>query len=118
MTDYYYKIMDYEKGDLKTLFHGHEGSRTVPMYEWLKAKVKKVYDGSDKRSYVCGWHVFESFDECKHYLTKFKNRKNKVIARCRVKGDIWAKKHSRSNVLLTEWLYICGISGGKKIEGN
>lgn len=113
---YYYKIMDYEQGQLKTLFHGLNGSRTVPMFKWLQADVKEVFDGSTGTRYMSGWHVFDSHDECKEYLKLFTKVKNKVIARCKVKGKMWPKSHSRSNVQLAEWLYIVGVAkGGKKL---
>lgn len=112
----YYKIMDYEKGNLRTLFHGLDGSKTVPMYKWLHAKVAEVSDGTNGTKYISGWHIFDSYDECKEYLKYFTNIKNKVIARCKAK-KLWDKEHSRSNVQLAEWIYITGISGGKKIHG-
>jgi len=114
MSHYYYKIMDYEDGKLKTLFHGLRGSRTVPMLKWLQADIKKVFDGSNGTRYMSGWHVFDNHDECQEYLKLFTHTKNKVIARCKVKGDIWPKSHSRSNVQLVEWIYIVGISKGRK----
>lgn len=117
MTDYYYKIMDYEKGKLKTLFHGLNGSKTIPMYEWLKAKVAVVHDGTNGTSYMSGWHVFETYNECQEYLKYFKNLKFKVIAKCKAQ-DLWDKKHSKGNVILARWLYVMGISGGKEIESN
>ena len=114
MSDYYYKIMDYEGGNFRTLFHGLNGSKTVPMYEWLQARVAIVSDGTNGTKYKSGWHVFTSFDECQKYLKKFQNLKNKVIAKCNAR-NLWPKEHSRSNVLLAEWINIVGVSGGKKI---
>jgi hypothetical protein len=115
--EYYYKIMDYEEGKLKTLFHGLNGSRTIPMFEWLKARVEVVSDGSGGTKYMSGWHVFEKYDECLKYLKYFKNLKPKVIAKCKAQ-KLWPKKHSKADVLLAEWLYVVNISGGKQIESN
>ena len=111
----FYKIMDYEQGCCRTLYHGLNGSKTVPMFEWLQAKMKIVSDGTRGTKYLSGWHVFTNEDECKQYLKLFTNVENKVIARCKVKGLMWDKEHSRSNVKLVEWIFITGVTGGSKI---
>ena len=110
MTDYYYKIMDYENGQVKTLFHGHNGSKVVPMFEWLQSTKKEVFDGSNGTRYMSGWHVFPYESECEKYIKNFKNIDNKVIAKCIIKGDKWPKSHSRANVILAEWINIVGVS--------
>jgi len=115
--EYYYKIMDYENGKLKTLFHGLNGSKTIPMLEWLEAKVAVVHDGSNGTKYMSGWHVFEKYNECQEYLKYFKNLKPKVIAKCKAQY-LWSKHHSKANVLLAKWLYVVSITGGKEIESN
>ena len=109
--EYYYRIMDYENGNIKTLFHALNGSRTVPMFQWLQAKVAEVSDGKNGTKYTSGWHVYDNHNECMKYLRIFKNIKKKVIVRCKVKGTLRWKVHSKSNVQLAEYIYITGLTG-------
>ena len=104
----YYKIMDYSNKGVKTLFHGNNGSRVIPMKEWVEAsKYKLVTDGSSSTEYMSGWHVFENFDEAKKYLFNcFKNLHNKIIVTCYIFGDIRPNSHSKANIWLAQNLYL------------
>jgi len=104
----YYKIMDYKDGKVKTLFHANDGSKVIPVGEWVEAsKYKPVHDGSKGTEYMSGWHVFESHDEAKEYVFKsFKNVLDKVIVSCYIFGDIRRKEHSRANVWLAQNIFI------------
>jgi hypothetical protein len=106
-----YKIMDFEKGSVKTLFHGLNGSRTVPRFEWLTANVKDgASDGPNTKSYKAGWHVLETKQQAIDYLSKFKNLKNKVIVKVTTEGNRWKKEHSPAKGLwLCERMRIDGI---------
>lgn len=44
-------------GSLGFLFHGHEGSRTVPRGTWLRARARWVRNGRG-RKYRAGFHCF------------------------------------------------------------
>ena len=55
----YYKIIDQIDGKYKTLFHGLNGSKTIPTNQWLKAEEKLVSDGSGNKKYLSGWHLFK-----------------------------------------------------------
>ncbi len=101
----YYKIVDVVDGEIKTLFHGLNGSRTVPANKWLKADKKLVRDGTSNTWYTSGWHVLKSKEECEEYLTKFKNIQYKQILKCKVRGEIRPKEHSPSNVYLADEVY-------------
>jgi len=59
---------------LRFLFHGLEGSRTVPLNRWLKAKKRRVKDGTSKHKYLSGFHVFVDRQAMSRFgkLTKFK----------------------------------------------
>jgi hypothetical protein len=94
-----------EQGNLKTLFHGLNGSRTIPLGKWLTATMKPVKDGSSKTTYLSGWHIVPSKEECLEYLKYFKNIENKVVVKCRAK-TIRPKKHSRHNVFLSKYIII------------
>lgn len=110
----YYKIMDEKNGVLHTLFHGIDGSKAVPLNQWLKAEKKMSIDGSGGTEYLTGWHIIPSYDECVEYLNNFKNRENKVIAVCSARGDLRQKEHSRSNVLLADEIMILEVINGQK----
>jgi len=89
-----YKIMDFDKGSVKTLFHGIEGSRTVPRFEWLKADVKQGRDGSDSKWYTTGWHILETLEQAQTYLQRFKGKESKCIVMLETRGPTWKKEHS------------------------
>ena len=98
-----YKIVEKEKnGDIKTLFHGLNGSKIMPMNEWITADMKEVYDGSDGTRYISGFHVLFSLEKTKKYLSKFKTRLDKLaIVKCEVE-NLRPKEHSREDVWLAE----------------
>lgn len=100
---YMYKILDKDKeGNLKTLFHGVDGTKKVPLNVWLKAKVKDVMDGTNGTVYRSGFHVLNNYENCEEYLKNFTNIENKVIVKCEV-GELWKKEHSRNDgVYLTD----------------
>ena len=102
----WYKIVEVDKdGNIKSLFHGTDGSRILKKNRWMTADVKTVRDGTNNSYYESGWHVIPSYRECKKYLEHFKILHNKKIAKCKVKV-IWPKTHSRSNVWLSKKLII------------
>ena len=106
MTIKFYKIIDIgDKGELKTLFHGLNGSRVLPMGEWLESETKLVKDGTSKTEYLSGWHITKTFKEAIDYLEAFKNLDRKAIVECYA-DEIRPKKHSRSNIFLSKWLKI------------
>ena len=107
---YWYKIVDKDpKGNFKALFHGVGGSRDLPVGEWVRSEQKIVRDGSSGTEYLSGWHVMYDLDGCKSYLSKFTDKtKKRVIVEVDVKGKIWSKEHSPSDVYLCEWIRIIG----------
>jgi hypothetical protein len=97
-----FKIMDFEDGHLKTLFHGVNGSRIVKQWAPIHAMIKEgVKDGTSTSGYTSGWHVLETKEQAVAYLHKFKNLDKKVIVKCRATGSIWKKVHSPAEGL---WL--------------
>ena len=93
--------MDFDKGEVKTLFHGLHGSKTVPRFEWLDAVIKEdAYDGGGEggfttsKKYRSGWHVLETREQALSYLSKFKNLDSKVIVKVTTEGERWKKEHS------------------------
>ena len=102
--DVWYKIVDEINGELKTLFHGMQGSRKLPYEQWLIADIKEVSDGKGT-VYISGFHIMPTFKETEDYLTRFKNIKPKRIVQCIVKS-VRPKIHSRHRVYLSEMIYI------------
>jgi hypothetical protein len=98
-----YKIVELDKGKLKSLFHGTNGTRIMEAHTWLEAQVREeVKDGTSKTTYRSGWHTLPTLGECKDYLSRFTKRLDKlVIVEVEIDGDIWEKEHSPSNVLLS-----------------
>lgn len=101
---YWYKIIDFQNGNAKTLFHGLEGSKTIPIKKWLKAEKKMVKDGIGSE-YMSGWHIIPSPELCREYLKKFKNTEYKAIAKCKCKSIV-KKEKSPDQVYLADYLYI------------
>ena len=115
-----FKIMDYEDGKLKTLFHGVDGSRTVRPGVDIRANMKdNVTDGSSATTYTSGWHTVETLEQALEYLQAFKNVDNKVVVECTIHGSIWRKEHSRYDyVWLSEYININDIVWSRKLIGG
>jgi hypothetical protein len=99
------------KGDkILTLFHPLNGTRILPIGEWLTADLKVVCDGSRKTSkeYLSGFHVLENRDECRDFVKKFRRPRDLVMVECEVE-NLHPKSHSRHNVLLAHKMKIIGI---------
>jgi hypothetical protein len=107
MPQTYYKIVDIDlKGNIKTLFHGIEGSRILPLNQWLIAEKKMVCDGSPgSTSYLSGFHVLETLHECLSSLEKLTNFEPKAIVECECKG-LRPKEHSRDRGFLADEMII------------
>lgn len=102
----WYKIVDKNSDDFKTLFHGNNGSRILVEDTWLEADVRVVHDGTKGTPYLSGWHIIPTKDEALEYIGKFKKRRDDLkIIRVWAK-DVWGKKHSPSAIYLARWIYI------------
>lgn len=101
-----YKIVDTDGDKIKTLFHGLNGSRTIPRNQWLVARKAVVSDGTRGTQYVSGWHGFAKLAEAKHFLLKrFKRLDGKAIVRCRASG-VRKKAHSHFDILLADRMLV------------
>ena len=108
---YWYKIVDKDmRGNFKMLFHGIKGSKIIPVGEWVKSERKAVRDGSVGTVYISGWHIMMNLDEAQEYLSKFTRvcGDKRIIVEVDVRGKIWSKEHSPSNVYLCEEIKIIG----------
>jgi hypothetical protein len=113
-----WKIMEERDGMPCTLFHGVNGSRTIPLNTWVDADMKEVSDGSSATTYMSGWHLLPTREDCVEYLRKFKNLRDKVIVHVGFSGKVWPKSHSRSEVFLAERLFISRGSWGSRIHAG
>ena len=99
-----WKIVEVVEGQIRTLFHGLDGSRKMPAGQWLKAVERPVKDGTSKTTYLSGFHVFTSRAACQEYLGRFTCRRELLrVVPCQVRG-LRPKVHSPSPVLLASWL--------------
>lgn len=99
-----YKIVEVVDGEIRTLFHGLNGSREMPRGIWLEADYTPVRDGSNGTWYMSGWHVFRKLVDCRRYKELFTSRPELLrCVPCRVR-DMRPKEHSPSSVMLTRWI--------------
>jgi len=99
-----FKIVEADEAGIRTLFHGLNGSRTIEKGVWLKADKKMVKDGTSKTTYLSGWHVLPTYEDCAEYMTRFTKRLDLLkIVECEVR-DTRPKEHSPSPVLLADYM--------------
>lgn len=87
-----YRIVEISDGKVKSLFHGTNGSRTLPIGEWIKADKKIVFDGSHGTQYRSGFHFLWDLEEAQAFFDKrFKIKENRYVVACWVRGNIRIK---------------------------
>lgn len=113
----FYKIVERINGRLLTLFKTYskdgdlygEVTRELPVGPLLEATIREVRDGGSGTTYLSGWHLLNTIEDCHEYLKKFKNTGTKAIVECRVLGELWMKEHSRSEVYLAEAIRVVRV---------
>ena len=100
-----YRIVEVTKdGSYKTLFHGVQGSRCLPIDKWITADQRIVSDGGTE--YMSGFHVLSNYHDCLLYLKRFTSKKRTLrIISVHVK-NFRRKKHSNSEVYLAKEMCI------------
>jgi hypothetical protein len=103
----YYRIIELDnKNNFKTLFHTIDNkSRILPLNKWIKAIKRFGSEGANGKRYKTGFHVLKSLDDMFKYSKRFKIKNSRRIISLYAK-NLRTKKHSRSNVLLAEEIYI------------
>jgi hypothetical protein len=96
----HWRLFEEKNGELYTLFHGINGSRHVPAGKWLTAEIKTVYDGSNKRSYQSGFHVFAN-RYAVVYANRFTAPRRIVAVVVDIKGKTWLKP-TNPDILLVQ----------------
>lgn len=100
-----YKIFVIEKNELRNLFRGIEGTRTIKYDQWLEADKKWGVDSSGQDPYLTGFHVLQNYKDAKEYLeTKFRTEKLRVIVECKAKN--LRHKPTNKKVRLADYLYV------------
>lgn len=95
-----WRLFEEKNGELHTLFHGVNGSRHIPIGQWITAETKPVYDGSNKRSYLAGFHVFAD-PQAVIYADRFTAPRRIVAVEVEIAGDTWPKP-TNPDILLVE----------------
>ena len=100
-----WRLLRVRNGEPCTLFHGWQGSRTLPMDYALKAEVKDVRNPGKKEgpTFLSGWHVLMSKQGCVEYLKRFKAKDDIVVCRVDVAG---LRTKPRSSVTLAQVMKI------------
>ena len=104
MIEVYKIVIEGNNGRYKTLFHGINGSKLIPLDEWLKADIKLVKDGSGGNKYYSGFHCFETKELGEKYLKRFRTEQNRVLIKCDAK--FIRHKPSNKEVWLAEEIKI------------
>lgn len=99
-----YKIFEVEDGDIKNLFRGIKGSRTLKRGIWHHAETKLGRDGGNNNWYLTGIHCLETREDAEEYLTHFRVPRNRVIVPVLIRGD--RRKPTNSKVILADSLMI------------
>jgi hypothetical protein len=104
-----YRILQIRNGHPTTLFHGVDGSRTLPVGQWIQAEVEEVFDGSGGTTYQSGFHLMPTREGAVEYLRQFDRARPLVV--CEVEArNTWEKSHSLSEVLLAEEMKIGALN--------
>jgi len=115
-----YRICNYRKGKLYSLFHGTNHTRYIPLNTWMKAEEKLMRDGSGKSYYISGFHVMPDLDEVRTWFNKaFKFAQDRVIVKCEIKdGSLRKKDHSKYGIFLTSEMKVLEIIEPCKFFGK
>jgi len=99
-----YRLIETDGKVVKSLFHGTNGSRTLPFNQWISADKKIVRDGSAGKEYYSGFHFVETKEKMRVFFDKFfRNKHGRVIVPCKVRGNIRLKWSG--NCMLADEIY-------------
>jgi hypothetical protein len=100
-----FRIMEVKRGFPYTLFHSVNGSRQVPMRQWVTADEKPVHDGSNGTEYISGFHCLPTVIDCMAYIRKFSAPRELGVYAIETEG-LRPKFHSRDEVYLASHMYV------------
>ena len=107
-----YKIFEVKNDLPKFMFFGLNGSKFVPMDEWLIAKNKKVRDGSGKW-YISRFHVYENIDKIDKFINTLKNKDTRCVVEVVASNMIPKSKNSKAH--LTDKIFLSKEAWDKRI---
>lgn len=100
-----YKVFECKNSLPHFMFYGINGSKMVPLNKKLKAERKLVRDGSGKRWYKSGFHVYCSLDILKKFVKTLKiNRNTRFIVEVLAINP--KKKHEKSKAHLSQEIIV------------
>lgn len=102
-----YRLFEVSNEGPKTLYHGHNGSRILPLDKSMRAPKKQVWNPGMKTGpgYMSGWHIFISRGHAEKYLKSFTKPRRIVVVPIYYK-QAKSKPRSRSEVLLARYMMI------------
>lgn len=110
-----WRLLRVKNGRPHTLFHGFHGSRELPQDKKLRAVEHPVRNPGKKTgpTFISGWHVLPTKEQCVDYLRRFKDTSDIVV--CRVSIAIPREK-PRSKVYLSRYLKIDSLDWAKALK--
>ena len=116
-----YKIFDVHIVDgvavPKTLFHGLDGSRKLPIGKWLTAERKWVRDGSGKKRYISGFHAYRTLADIRNWLRGAKKLDGRVVSCVRLKS-LRTKPNAVRSTILADRLLISPASWDGRLSAK
>jgi len=87
-----WRILENKHGRPHTLFHGLDGSRTLPLDIELEACTKMVRNAKGQTPFKGGFHTLEKESDVREYLTRFNAPRPGTLVVCAVDvHDTWPK---------------------------
>jgi len=100
-----FRIFEVKDGNIKSLFHGTDGSRTLPLDTWIQANIKEVRDGRGNFTYQSGFHVLLSEEEAINFFEKmFRIKENRQVLPCYIRGELRPKHKNPRKCVKQSWL--------------
>ena len=101
-----YRLLRRRGDQPTTVAHGLNGSRILPLDQWLEAEVKWTHNpgAKDQPHYWCGFHVFRDQWTALKYRYRFNVGNRPLIVTCEIE-DTWAKP-TNPDVILARWLQV------------
>jgi hypothetical protein len=94
-----YRLFELKDGNYLTLFHSVNGTRIIPIGQWIKAKQCIAYEGQHGKKYRAAFHVFDSIEIIPTFIKKFHASRTLIVAQVVVRGKC-RKKPSNSTITL------------------
>lgn len=112
-----YKIFDLDGDRPKTLFHGVDGSRTLPIGKWIKAARKMVTNGSRMYPYLSGFHSYPDLEAARRWLQSAQIVEGRVVVKVKIDGCREKPRDIRETIL-SDWLLITPKDWGERIPAE